>query len=153
MSCARFGATTPRRLSRSRLPGILRGVSSQLSSVPIERRRRAAVIAGLAAALLVAVGVVPWTGPAPVAIRAVATLALLVGVLFALVGWGLLASVRADAAELRLDAAAAETLAAAGVFNHGHDHDPDEMHASDACPSGQPCTHDCATCLGSAWRS
>jgi hypothetical protein len=133
--------------------GILPGVSSQLSSVPVQRRRRAAATAGLAAALLVAVGIVPWTGPAPVTIRVLAAVALAVAALFALVAWELLTSVRADVAELRLDSAAAATLAAAGVFDHGHDHDPDEMHVSDACPSGQSCTHDCATCLGSTWRS
>jgi hypothetical protein len=121
--------------------------------VPIVRRRRAAATAGLAAALLVAVGILPWTAPAPVAIRVVATLALLVAGLFALVAWGLLTSVRADAAELRVDAAAAAILAEAGALDHDHDHDPDEMHVSDGCPSGQSCTHDCATCLGSTWRS
>ncbi len=121
--------------------------------MPVERRRRAAATAGLSAALLVAVGILPWTAPAPVAIRVVATLALVVAGLFALVAWGLFTSVRADAAELRIDAAAADILAEAGAFDRGHHHDPDEMHASDACPSGQPCTHDCATCVGSTWRS
>jgi hypothetical protein len=121
--------------------------------VPVERRRRAAATAGLSAALLVAVGILPWTAPAPVAIRVVAALALVVAALFALVAWGLFTSVRADTAELRIDAAAADILAEAGAFGRGHHHDPDEMHASDACPSGQPCTHDCATCVGSTWRS
>ena len=119
----------------------------------MQRRRRAAATAGLTAALLVAVGILPWTAPAPVAIRVVATLALVVAALFALVAWGLLASVRADAAELRVDAAAAAILAEAGALDRRHDHDRDEMHATDACPSGEACTHDCAACLGSTWRS
>ncbi len=118
--------------------------------MPVERRRRAAASAGLAAALLVAVGVVPWAGSAPGTLRIFSTVALAVAVLFALIGWGLLASVRADRAEARVDAAIAEAVTEF-EFDCGHDHDPDEMRLT--CPPGDACAHDCAICLGSTWRS
>jgi cytochrome c-type biogenesis protein CcmH/NrfG len=102
----------------------------QLTSVPIERRRRAAATAGLIAALLVAAGVLPWVAPAPSVLRVLATIVLVAAVLVALVGWGLLTSIRADQAESRLDAAIAAALA-------------------DACTSVDACTHDCAACLRS----
>ena len=102
----------------------------QLTSVPIERRRRSAATAGLLATLLVAVGVVSWVGAAPTALRVLATIALVAAVPVALVGWGLLTSIRADRAEARLDAAIAAAVA-------------------DACTSVAACTHDCAACLRS----
>jgi cytochrome c-type biogenesis protein CcmH/NrfG len=105
-------------------------MTSQLSAVPIERRRRAAAVAGLVAALLVAAGVMPWLDPAPSVLRVLATIALVAAVLVGLVGWGLLSSIRADQAEARLDAAIAAALA-------------------DACTSVDACTHDCAACLRS----
>lgn len=97
---------------------------------------------GLAAALLVAIGVVPWAGPAPAALRVLSTVALAVAVGLGLIAWGLLTSIRADQEESRVDAAIA---AAVADFGCGHDHDPDELHV---CPSASgACTHDCATCL------
>jgi cytochrome c-type biogenesis protein CcmH/NrfG len=102
----------------------------QLTSVPIERRRRAAATAGLFAALLLVVGVMPWVAPAPSVLRVLATIALVAAVLVGLVVWGLLTSVRADQAESRRDAAIAAALA-------------------DACTSVDACTHDCAACLRS----
>lgn len=105
-------------------------MTSRLSAVPIERRRRAAATAGLIAALLVAVGVLPWAGAAPTALRVLATIALVAAVPVALVGWGLLTSIHADRAEARLDAAIAAAVA-------------------DACTSVDACTHDCAACLRS----
>lgn len=105
-------------------------MASQLTSVPIERRRRTAATAGLLATLLVAVGVAPWVGSAPAALRVLASIALAMAVLFGLVGWGLLSSIRADRAESRLDAAIAAAVAS-------------------ACSSDDACTHDCAACLRS----
>jgi hypothetical protein len=119
---------------------------SSLSSVPLERRRRAAATAGLLATLVVAVGIVPWVGSASGVLRVFSGVALVGAVALALVGWGLLSSVRADVAEAMIDAAAAATIADAGGFDCGHDHDPDEMHVTD-CPGGGACTHDCAACL------
>lgn len=105
-------------------------MTSQLSAVPIARRRRAAATAGLLAALLVVVGVLPWVASTPTALRVLATIALVAAVALGLVGWGLFTSVRADRAESRLDAAIAAAVA-------------------DACSSDDACTHDCAACLRS----
>jgi len=125
-------------------------VSSSLSSVPVERRRRAAAAIGLLATLLVAIGVLPWVSVASTGLRVMSAVALVAGLTLALVSWGLLASAGADRAEARLDAAIASTVADAGC---GHDHDPDEMHVAGACPSGDACAHDCATCRSVAWRN
>jgi hypothetical protein len=119
---------------------------SPLSSVPLERRRRAAATAGLLATLLAAVGIAPWVSSAPGVLRIFSAVALVGAGALALVAWGLLSSVRADVAEAMLDAAAAATIADAGGFDCGHDHDPDEMHVTD-CPSEGACAHDCASCL------
>jgi len=105
-------------------------MASQLSAVPMERRRRAAAAAGLIAALLLAVGLLPWVGPAPGVLRLLATIALVAAALVGLVSWGLLKSTYADQAESRLDAAIAAAVA-------------------DACTSVDTCTHDCAACLRS----
>jgi len=100
---------------------------------------------GLLAALLVAVGVVPWAAPAPGSLRVLSTVALALAILLGLIAWGLLTSIRADlaeSAESRVDAA---ITAAVADFGCGHDHDPDELHV---CPSAAgSCTHDCASCL------
>jgi hypothetical protein len=105
-------------------------MASQLSAVPMERRRRAAATAGLITALLVAAGVMPWLGPAPSVLRVLATIALAAAAVVGFVGWGLLTSIRADHAESQLDAAIAAAVA-------------------DACTSVDTCTHDCAACLRS----
>ncbi len=117
--------------------------------MPVERRRHAAAIAGLFAALLAAMGVLPWVGVAPGGVRIFSIVALVAAVLLALVAWGLLTSVSTERAEARLDAAIASTVAAAGgaMCGCGHEHDPNEMHITDACPSGDVCTHSCDTCV------
>jgi hypothetical protein len=117
--------------------------------VPVDRRRRAAAVAGLLATLLVAIGVLPWVSVASAGLRVMSVVALVAGLTLALVSWGLLASAGADRAEARLDAAVASTIAG---FDCGHDHDPDEMHVAGACPSGDACAHDCAACLLGAGR-
>lgn len=121
---------------------------SQLSSVPVGRRRQAAAACGLATGLLVAVGVLPWAGSAPTALRILSLVALVAAVVVGLVGWGLLAGIRADTSEARVDAAIIEAVEAAGFAgcDCGVEHDPDEMHITDACPSEGACNHDCATC-------
>ena len=122
---------------------------SQLSYVPVERRRRAAATVGLIATLLVAIGIVSWAGSAPSTIRVFSTIALVAAVLLGLVAWGLLTSVRADLDESRVDAAITSAVASSGFggCDCGHEHDPDEMHVTDACPTGDACAHDCAACL------
>jgi hypothetical protein len=119
--------------------------------VPAERRRRAARSAGLLAFVMLAVFVVVWLRPAPVVIRLFATVALLGAVFLGLVAWGLLRSLRLDAREAQLDAAVMDTLADAGAaIDCGHEHDPTEMHVTDAepaCGAGPACDHTCAECV------
>jgi hypothetical protein len=143
-----------------------RPVTSQLSAVPIERRRQLSATIGLFAVLFFAVGAVAWTGPPTLGMRVFVGLAFLVSLLLALIAWGVLTSVRRDLAEQRLDAAIAETLAAKGALSCGcgHEHDPAEMHVSDASADGRAsadcahdgagagCAHDCETCVLSAMR-
>lgn len=134
--------------------GILLGVSSTLSRVPVPRRRLLAATLGLFAVLFVAVGTVATTGSAVSAVRVFSAIAFTIAAVLALMAWGVAHSVRIDVAEQRLDAAIAESIArsgAAATCGCGHEHDPDEMHVtSAACAhdgSGTDCAHDCRTCL------
>ncbi len=124
-------------------------MSAALSAVPAARRRRAAAVAGLLAALLVAVGVLPWVAPAPVVVRVLATLALLLGAFCALVAWGLARSLRLQRHEAALDAAVAEAVVASGrqTCDCGHEHDPEEMRVMPACERAQECDHSCESCV------
>jgi hypothetical protein len=123
--------------------------SPSLSSVPADRRQRAARSAALLAVVMVAVFAVAWLRPAPGVVRLFATVALLGAVLLGLISWGLRTSVRQDADAARLDATLAEAAAGAGC-SCGHDHDPDELHVTDAgpaCGNGPACDHSCAECV------
>jgi hypothetical protein len=125
-------------------------VTSPLSAVPASRRRRAARSAGLLAFVLLAVFLVVWLRPAPVVFRLFATLALLGAIFLGLITWALLRSLRLDTREARLDAAVMDALADAGGPDCGHDHDPTEMHVTDAepsCGAGAACDHTCAECV------
>jgi hypothetical protein len=142
-------------LSASR---ILDGVNSALSDIPIPRRRQMAATLGLFAVLFVAVGAVAETDTATSSVRAFSIVALVVAVLLGLIAWGVLRSVKLDVAEQRLDAAIEETVAAhggAGMCSCGHDHDPDELHVTDACQhdgTGSDCGHSCDSCVLAAMR-
>lgn len=118
---------------------ILDGVSSSLSNIPVDRRRRAAATVGLFATLFLAMGLVALTGSTPTAVTAFSAVALTLAAFLGLVAWGLVTSVRADLAEQRLDRAIEDVVAASGVdtCGCGHDHDPDELHVT-----GDPCDHD-----------
>lgn len=102
------------------------------------------------ALVLLGVFVVVWLRPAPVVFRLFATLALLGAIFLGLITWGLLRSLRLDAREAQLDAAVMDALADAGGHNCGHDHDPTELHVTDAepaCGAGSACDHTCAECV------
>jgi hypothetical protein len=148
----------------SRRPGILSGVTSSLSAIPIAKRRQLLIVLAVFAALFAAVGIVAMTGNAPAMVRVFGMVALLVGVVDGLAAWGVAHSIGQDRAEERLNAAISETLAAHAAAGRlcdcGHDHDPDELHVSDdsrpcahhngSCAhdgSGEACAHDCETCL------
>lgn len=116
-----------------------------------------ATVLGLFAALFVTVGAVTVTGASSAGLVVIAVVAFVVGAALALMAWGLVASVRRDAAERRIDAAVAAALAASGTsIGCGHDHDPDEVHVTDeTCAhdgAGIECSHSCETCVLAAQR-
>ena len=100
---------------------------------------------------MLAVFVVVWLRPAPVVFRRFATLAVLGAIFLGLIAWGLLRSLRQDAREAQLDVAVMDALADTGrAIDCGHDHDPTEMHVTDAeptCGAGPACDHTCAECV------
>jgi hypothetical protein len=115
----------------------------------------------LLAVLLVAIGVLPWCGPATLGVRIIATVALVAGVVLALLAWGMLHSTVIDTRrerEAQLDSTLIETAGRAGAgCGCGHEHDPDELHFTDADPAGdalegriaaarEPCSADAADC-------
>ena len=101
--------------------------------------------------VMLAVFVVVWLRPAPVVIRLFGALALVGAIFLGLIAWGLLRSLRLDAREAQLDAAVLDALTASGGgVGCGHDHDPTEMHVTDAeptCGAGAACDHTCAECV------
>jgi divalent metal cation (Fe/Co/Zn/Cd) transporter len=117
-------------------------VSSALSGIPLDRRRRLAATIGLFAMLCVTIGIVALTGTTPGVVRVFSAVALIVAAFLGLVAWGVSRSVSIDMAEQRLDAAidaAIEEIAS---------HRP--KHASDSCAhdgGGRDCAHSCDTCV------
>lgn len=137
---------------------------SQLSAVPPRKRRFAAGTLGLVAVLLTAVGTVAATGATTVELQVFVAVVLVVALVFALTAWGLAHSVRLDAAaaaEREFDAEVLRTAAMspASLCSCGHEHDPDELHVTDA-PSdgcahdgtGADCSHSCETCVLASLR-
>ena len=146
-------------------------MNSSLSGVPIAARRRLAATLGLFAVLFVAVGAVAATGRGTAAAPVFSAVAIVIAVLLALIAWGVQRSIKIDLAEQRLDAAIEEAIATHGgdviACGCGHDHDPSELHVTDAEPtdthhrhdascshdgSGAACSHDCETCVLAALR-
>ena len=106
--------------------------------MPPERRRRAARLCLPVALVLIAVGVVSWSAPAPATVRALASVVGAGGLLLGAIALGLLRSLAADrrdaadaAAERTLDAVLVEASGGAGCAC-GHEHDPTELHITDA---------------------
>ena len=122
--------------------------------------------------LFIAVAAVALTGSPAAAVRVFAIVALITAALLGLISWGLVHSVRIDAADAagsRLDAAIEQALADSGGMSCGcgHDHDMSEMHvrggsaageAAYGAPvcahdgSGDDCAHNCDTCALAALR-
>ena len=133
-------------------------VSSDLSRIPFERRRRAAYCSMAFAVVLTICGVLPWTAGTPTALRVLAALVLVGAAATALIGWGLLRSIAIDRrrlAEAEFDAVLIEAAGPAGACGCGHTHDPDELHITDACDhdgAGQSCEHNCDSCVLAALR-
>lgn len=97
------------------------------------------------------VGLLPWTGVSPLLIRVLSVPVLFVAIVSALIGWGLLHSVGVDTAEAHIDAAVrgAGSATDLSICDCGHEHDPDELHVTDAarCDDADSCAHDCASCV------
>ncbi|MEO8889101.1 MAG: hypothetical protein ABI301_05415 [Jatrophihabitantaceae bacterium] len=134
-------------------------MNSALSGIPVPRRRQLAATLGLFAVLFLAVGAVATTGGGSALVRVFSALALLVAAVLGLIAWGVAHSIKIDQAEMRLDAAIEDTISANGgpatLCGCGHDHDPDELHVTDACDHdgrGADCTQNCDTCVLAAMR-
>jgi hypothetical protein len=135
-------------------------VSQSLSAVPPARRRRFAGALALFAALFVAIGVVAATGARTSAGPVFCVVALLVAAVLALMVWGVLHSIRIDAADASVDEAIEQAVRHYGgpLCDCGHEHDPTELHITDAEPcahdgTGASCSHDCQTCVLAALRT
>ena len=106
-------------------------------------------------ALFLAIGGVSLTGRGEAPELAFAALAFVLATGLGVVAWGMYRSVQVDQAELALDAAVQKTLAATGrrsqLCDCGHDHDPNDLHVTDAeCShdgTGVECAHNCELCL------
>lgn len=130
-------------------------MSSTLARLPFATRRKIAAILAAFCALFLAIGAVSSTGRGEASAPVFAVLAFIIAVLFGLVAWGVYRSIQLEQAELRMDAAIQDTLTRAGghgqLCDCGHEHDPSELHVTDAeCAhdgSGMDCAHGCATCV------
>jgi len=147
---------------------IIVDVTSPLSGIAVEKRRQLAATLGLLAMLFLAVGAVSATAKVTAVTTACIVVSLVVAVLLSLIAWGMLRSVRADAADRRIDAAIEEAMKAGGrsMCDCGHEHDPDELHfvdgegqhvtgSSHTCAhdgSGTDCAHSCDTCVLASLR-
>jgi hypothetical protein len=157
-----IGGPQRRRNAASR---ILVSVNSALSGISIDRRRRLAATLSLFAVLCATVGIVATTGSTPGVVRVFSAVSLSSAALLALIAWGVAHSLKLDLAEQRLDAAIEAAVAARGATDItcgcGHEHDPTEMHITDAEPAADGCAHDgagtdcahsCESCLLAALR-
>jgi hypothetical protein len=143
-------------------------VQNGLARIPVAKRRQLAATLGLFAVLFVAIGAVGATGANTAALKAFVAVAFAVAVLLALAAWGVTASIQASQSEESLDAAVSEAVAQALAEGApalacgcGHEHDPTELHFTDAEPpaeacahdgNGAACTHSCDTCVLAAMR-
>jgi hypothetical protein len=139
-------------------------VPSPLSAVPERTRRHLAGVLGLFAVLFTAVGTVAATRAGTAVLQAVVVIALVIALLLALLAWGFAYSIKIDASETALDDAVAEALGGrpASLCSCGHEHDPTELHVTDASDepgdvcghdgAGTACGHDCASCILAANR-
>lgn len=133
---------------------ILLAVTSPLSGIPLPRRRQLAATLALFAALFVAVGAVAMTGR-PATVRVFGGVALAIALLLGLMSWGVMRSIRVDAADQALDAAIEQAVAEqyGSLCSCGHEHDPNETHIMSACAhTGDACERDCTTCVLAAMR-
>jgi hypothetical protein len=129
-------------------------MTSSVSRLPFSARRKVAMAFALFCVLFLAIGAVASTGRGEASAPVFAVIAFVVAAVLGLVAWGLHRSIRLERAEASMDAAIQDTLARSGrgrLCDCGHDHDPTELHITDAeCShdgSGVACAHDCDTCV------
>ncbi len=130
-------------------------VTTALSALPAATRRRGALGLFGFAALFAIVGVLSLFG-GHVVLLVLGIAILVMALTLALAGWGMWRSIRVDASEKELDRAIEYAMAAhGGMCDCGHEHDPEELHVTDACAhdgTGAVCAHDCQTCVLAALR-
>jgi hypothetical protein len=137
---------------------IIEVVPSRLSAMPTRSRRHIAAVLAVFATLFAALGTVAATQAGTVLVQALVAVALLIALLLALLAWGFGYSIKVDASEAAVDAAIGRVLAQQpeSLCSCGHEHDPTELHVSDAeCAhdgTGVGCSHDCETCILAAMR-
>jgi hypothetical protein len=137
---------------------IIEVVPSRLSTVPARSRRHIAAVLASFAALFTAVGTVAATQAGTALLQAFVAVTLLVALLLALLAWGFAYSVKVDAAESSVDDAIEQVLAErpGSLCSCGHEHDPTELHFTDAeCRhdgTGTDCSRECETCVLAAMR-
>jgi len=125
--------------------GILDGMANQLSAIPPAKRKQLAATLGLFAVLFVTIGAVSATGPGTAIIRVFVWGSFAVAVLLALIAWGVASSVRLDAAEERLDAEIARTIAEHDLTcGCGTNHDVNGGTSATAGVAGGGETHVCS---------
>jgi hypothetical protein len=142
-------------------------VQSALSAGPRAKRKQLAATFAAFAVLFAAVGAVALAGRGGAAVAVFAALALLLGVLLGLAALGMVHNLRTQSRQEQaaridasIDAAINEALQQQGygsLCSCGHEHDPTELHVTDAesCPhdgTGAQCTRDCETCVLAALR-
>lgn len=69
-------------------------MTAALTSVPVDRRRRSALVAGAFAAVLLVAGILPWVMPTDSVIRFLTTFVLIAALLAAFIAVGLLRSIK-----------------------------------------------------------
>ncbi|HJQ41834.1 MAG TPA: hypothetical protein VJ831_02005 [Jatrophihabitantaceae bacterium] len=139
-------------------------MTSALSGIAVERRRRLAATLGLFAVLFVTVGIVATTGQSPGTVKVFSAVSLTIAAFLALLAWGVSHSVKLDLDDAELDRAIDEAVARRGgrhsLCDCGHEHDYNAMHVrgahlddsitDDACShdgTGADCAHDCTSCV------
>jgi hypothetical protein len=101
-------------------------VTSPLSAVSPDRRRRAARSAELLAVVLIALFVVTWVRPAPGILRILATFALAAAILLGLMSWGVRRTIKVDTTPQTFSAGITEADSPPCNCGHAHAHAPAE---------------------------
>jgi len=145
-----------RRSGHAIRPPRLVDVASRLASVPVIARRRTASVAGVFAALFLAVGVLALAGDMNWFVRVLGVIVLIGAVVLALITWGLLNSIRvdryADEFDAEMAAAIAEHDATCGC-GESHDTDRTDIVGCGHDGAGTDCARDCSTCTLAALKS